>query len=438
MADLGKTIKKTVSKVPILGDILFPGEENKDLTAEATQAWKGLETPGQANLSFGEQGPTTPTLDLSAFGGPKINLPTQPAHAGDIMPYETGAPLEGADYGKSAAEGLHSAWGGVPASSRAGKMLGSSGAAGALGPESAFTGAKSAASDITYDPGAEGGLRDAAGYFARLSHGETDPIAEADYQRRNALAEQNRKANTDAALSALEAKGMGSAGGALDARLQGAQASAADRYQAGLDYTAQAAKRRDEAAKTGADVSHTLGTDLEKTAADKAAATDKFNYYKMAGLDDFAAKKASGLDQFEINQAGLVDTHNAHASDVDQATRVANWERGNSVGDTNTKLRNDTNTFNKVTAPQQKFANDVTKTGGVTGALAGQGAAANTATGMAVDNYKAIASGLAGIPSTGGTGGTAGGAPASPSATPAFQWPTAADPNKKPVVDPWA
>lgn len=465
---------KLIRGIPLVGNpiadageaILSPGQGSKKAAAQATGQWQGLEVPGQANLTFGEQPGGEAQQYVDMFGKPIVVMPGQtpppgaiplpggnsvtvPASQGDISPYDVGAPLTPTDYGTSHAadlsdpyaglgnafEGKTSAWGGLPGS--------------------AFEGTQSAATGLEYDPQALAGQRSAASYFGDLGRSGTDPIAEADYARKVAEAEQHRKGNTDAALQALEMRGEGNAGGQLNARLGGLQDTANSEYQSGLDFAAMKAGRRDAATAQGAGINASIGGQLEKTAMDRAAAEDKYNFYKLSGIDDVAAKKASGLDQFELNAAsgtnqfgvnkaagqasfglgksGQQDAYALHAHDVAHQDTLAGWERGNSVNDTNTGLGNQTATFNKVTAPQQVFGNQVTKTAGVTGALAGQGAAANAAEGQLIGNMKAVAGGIAGIPGAGGAAPAPAASapvtiPAAPAATP-FNWAAPANPN---------
>lgn len=454
-----------VRKVPLIGDalgsILDPGAGAKKKTSQATQAWKDLAPPPQAHLSYGSQGITRDTLialgaspqsadimlsqhpdgnitseDLIGWGmDPQkaTDIATKAANTpGDISPYKAGPGLAAPEFKPSAAEGLTSGFADPSVHS----------AFADLGP-SAFTDATSEGKNIGYDAGAERGQRDAAGYFSELSRTGGDPIAEADYQRRAADAEQSRKANTLAALQQVEMSGLGNAGGELTARTGSIQDATNSKYQAGLDATAAAAARRDSAATSGANISHTLGSDLEKTQTDKAAAVDKFNFYKMSGLDAAAAAKAAGIDSFTakslsaqdqeaIQKAGLIDATNNHATDLKYDAATKTWTRNNATTDANTELGNQTSTFNKVSAPQQAFSNSVTKTSGIAGGLNNEAGASNAAEGALVGNLKSIAGGLAGVPSGGGAVPAyqpVNTQPATPGAAP-FEWPTAADPNK--------
>ncbi len=467
----------TLRKVPLVGGpitdlaegVLSPGLGAKKAAAASQKAWNGLGVPDQANLSFGEQpGSEGSSLYVNELGLPILVGPGQtpppgskpmggegsslqhmgatPAGPGDINPYEVGAPLPTTDYGTSAATGLVDPYSGVTNA-----FEGMTSAYKDL-PPSAFEGTQSAATDMAYDPQALAGQRGAADYFAELGKTGTDPIAEADYARKKAEAEQGRKANTDAALQALEMRGQGNAGGQLTARMSGLQGTANSEYQSGLDYAAMKAGRRDAATAQGANIQHTIGTDLEKTAADKAAAIDKYDFYKLSGMADRAAKKAAGLDAFDVNaatqtnafgmnkasgesgrqlsQAQTMDAYRQHAKDVQHGDTLTGWGRGNQVSDANTELGNQTSTFNSVTAPQTRFGNDVTKLNGVTGANAGVGQAATGAEGQLISNAKSIAGGLSGIPGGGAAPGAAPSASA-PVQIPSsqFSWPTPANPN---------
>lgn len=463
----------TVRKVPVIGGpvtdivegVLSPGLGAKKAAAKSAKAWEGLNVPDQANLTYGEQpGDAGKSIYLNELGLPiVVNAGDTPppgatpmqglqglgAHGpteGDITPYDVGEPLPTTDYGTSAATGLVDPYSGV-----GNAFEGMTSNYNDVGP-SAFAGTESAAKDLAYDPQALAGQRSAADYFAELGKTGTDPIAEADFARKKAEAEQGRKANTDAALQALEMRGQGNAGGQLNARLGGLQDTANSEYQAGLDFAAMKAKRRDTSTQSGADIQNQIGQNLEKTALDKAAAQDKYDFYKLSGMDEMAAKKASGLDQFETNvaqgtnalnvnkaagtssfeqgKAALEDTYRSHAKDVQHGDVLAGWNRGNTVSDANTDLKNQTSTFNKVAAPQTKFGNDVTKTAGLTGAYGGQGAAATGAEQSLIGNLKSLAGGLSGV--GGGGAPSAGAAPSyTPPTIPAaqFSWPTPANPN---------
>ncbi len=350
------------------------GKRSRDerLRDESVHAWKNLQVPDQANLTYGPNG--------------------------DVIPYDVGTPqtAEQTDWltpGNAAAQGLAS---GSTFKGRSGP--GSSSFAGLdpsayTGMKSAFNGGHSEARDLQYDPTSLAGIRSGADYFKDLSKTGTDAISEADYAKKAALAEQSRKANTLAGLQQAEMRGQGNAGGALSVFSEGAQGAAGDRYAAGMQQAADAASRRDFAAGKGAELSHTAGADIAQSDQARAAAMDKYDQFKRAGLDDFAAKKASGLDQFATDVAAgkdaytldagkAIDTWNDQrfkdfygvAKDntaIRQGVNDNNFNRTNTVNDANVDKQSQTNYANKVEFPQQKFQNDVVQHGGVSSALQG-------------------------------------------------------------------
>lgn len=477
-----------LNKVPIVGTIkkgvehiLDPGADANKYAGQATDTWKGVNTPDTANLTYGQQPGSAGTsmyMDYSHGFPMPIVVPADQApppgatpiagaqgygahgpEQGDISPYDKGPelgtakmtyvdPRSAAKYGlqgNTSWAGKHSAYDTLGPSA----FQDASSAFATMGP--------SAAKDLKFDPEAMGRERAGSDYFQKLSATGSDPIAEADYQKRAAQAEQSRRANTLATLQSLEAKGMGNAGGQLTAGLTGAQAAASDRYQAGLDAAAEAATRRDFAAKSGAEIGHTMGADVLAADVNRDTLLDAAAKNKATGLDTFANNRLSGLDTYNTNVAGGKDafgTNQNNATDAwgnnryndfynvnrvntgaQQASNIANWNRGNQTSDANTELRNQTNTFNKVTAPQQRFSNEVTKAGGVAGALGEQAGTSLKGNAQQFGNWQQLAEmGMGGAQAAASPS-----AAAAPAASPYANWSPYAQGATPPVVaDPYA
>lgn len=168
-------------------------------------------------------------------------------------------------------------------------------------------------------------------YFENLARGGEDAVAEADYARRTAQAEQRRRANTEAALQQAEMRGMGAGGGgALTAALSSAQGQATDQYGAGLEAAAQTQQRRDAAAGAAGNLGGAVqGQDLET-----ARAQDAWN-----------------------------DWYRTNAADVN----AQNWGRTNTVSDANVGLKNENTYWNK-DREQQNFQNKMAALQGLSGA----------------------------------------------------------------------
>jgi hypothetical protein len=178
-------------------------------------------------------------------------------------------------------------------------------------------------------------------------------------------------------------------------------------YGAGMDANAMAAQRRDNAAKQGADIGHTMGTDVLSGNVDRATAVDLYNKNKAAGMDDMAARRAAGLDLNATTVAGGKDTFaNNKNTGLDaerqnrfndfygiqqdntkaaNAANTADVNRSQGVSDQNTDMKNNAYYFNNVTAPQQRFGNETTVTAGKTGQLGGL---ATTQAGIADEKNK--------------------------------------------------
>lgn len=196
------------------------------------------------------------------------------------------------------------------------------------GLESEFSGmGPSAYEGIGYSDDALGRMEAGGDYFANLSSGGSDPIAEAQYARKVAEAEGSRKANTDAALAAEEARGAGSGSGRLLAELSNQQASVGDQYLAGMDANALAASRRDNAAGEGARIGQMIGSEQAQ-----------FDTARAGGLDTDARGRAVGADTFALGTAQGQDTYSnttAAGQDSAQTARsqgMDDWSQSTAAG----------------------------------------------------------------------------------------------------------
>lgn len=226
---------------------------------------------------------------------------------------------------------------------------------------SAYDDIGSAYEDLDVNRLGRGYMNRAAGYFEGLTKDPIDAIAEADYARRQADAEQMRRANTEAAMRELEARGQGGGGQQLLAELSNQQASVGDQYQAGLDVNAQSQARRDAAAGTAGEIGRNLwGEDARQAEA------------RASGMDVFTTNRAAGLDTATQNEA--TRQQEAARLNADAANKAAelNWTRTGDVGDRNVAAQNTTNWWNLVGGPQKTFENYMDVTRGVTGAQSGQ------------------------------------------------------------------
>jgi hypothetical protein len=154
---------------------------------------------------------------------------------------------------------------------------------------------------------------------------------------------------------------MSGSGDALLAQLEGAQGSAGDTYQAGLDRAAMGAARRDAAAQNAGQMSATLGNEQGSIDTSRAGGQDAYANAGAQGKDAYANWNAQDL--FNTNQ------YNANALTgqlKDQA------QRQQSVADANTGAHNQTVTYNHTQAPQQHFNNTMAAMGGATGQINNQ------------------------------------------------------------------
>lgn len=269
----------------------------------------------------------------------------------DIKPYDVGDPLkaekqlyfdpgdsEFANIG-SEYEGLESSYSGLPGS---------------------------AYSDLKFSDEALAGMGGSEDYFADLMTDGRDAIADADYARRQAQAEQARRSHTDAALRDAEMRGQGGASDRLLAELSGTQAMAGDLYQAGMDANALSQARRDSAAGTRADIAERMGARSFDADATRAAGMDAYGFNQAAGQDAFALNRAGGQDAFNTNRAGAMDDWTTEKWDdfydlqdwnTNELSGVnrANWDRTNSISDADVDKQNELTQWNTVGAPNQAY-----------------------------------------------------------------------------------
>lgn len=294
---------------------------------------EGLFDPGADERRAAEQ-KAEEAIGQAKTGYGQIPEPQQLTWGEDVVPYEVGGPLElkgfdAVSAGPSEWEDLQSAW-----------------------------------EDLNVDKTGRGRLNRMGGYFEGLTKDPIDAIAEADYARRQADAEQMRRANTEAAMRELEARGMGGGGQQLLAELSNQQASVGDQYQAGLDVNAAAQARRDFAAGKAGE----LGMNLWGEDARQAEA-------KAAGRDRFAGERATGVDARSEADAGRGQEAAKFTAEEGNKGATETWNRTNTVSDKDVDKQNTLYWWNKVGGPQQHFENYMDVTRGVTGA---QGGAAGT------------------------------------------------------------
>jgi hypothetical protein len=232
--------------------------------------------------------------------------------------------------------------------------------------------------DLGFDPNRMGESQD---YFSSVMQDPVDDIAEADYARRQAQAEQLRRSHSEAALAEQEMRGQGGAGDRILSELSGNQAMAGDMYQAGLDANAVGQQRRDSAAGAFGDISERIARGHLAADTSRASGLDAFGANRAAGIDAYGTNVASGQDAFTANSAGALDDwanqryedyYGVGERNADRGTEAAyeNWTRSNTVSDANTDAANDTTRWNKIDAPQQYFGNLGAITAGQSGQLA--------------------------------------------------------------------
>jgi hypothetical protein len=219
----------------------------------------------------------------------------------------------------------------------------------------------SAYGGLALDPEARAGMEKSLAYSQGMQNNPFDAQAEADYQRARNKSELSRRSSTEAALSNLEGRGMSGSGDALLAQLEGAQGSAGDTYQAGLDRAAMGAARRDAAAQNAGQMSATLGQNQAQVDESKAN-----------GLDAYGNAGAQGKDAYaQWNAQHNFDTGKYNADALTQQLKDQS-QRQQSVADANTGAHNQTVTYNHTQAPQQHFNNTMAAMGGATGQINNQ------------------------------------------------------------------
>lgn len=251
---------------------------------------------------------------------------------------------------------------------------------------SAFGDMSSAFGDVSYDQDALSRMRGGGDYFENLSSGGTDPIADAQMARRVAEAEGSRRANTDAALAAEEARGAGSGSGRLLAELSNQQASVGDQYLAGLDANAMAAARRDMAAGRGAEIGQMIGSEqraldtaraqgldtnataraqgLDTYSDQNATGLDRYGVATDSGMDDFAQGRMQGMDDWAQGQYQNYYGVSGNNADRQQGVNTRNTARGQSVADSNVDIWNNAANYNTVDRPQTAFQQNYDMTQG--------------------------------------------------------------------------
>lgn len=204
------------------------------------------------------------------------------------------------------------------------------------GQGSAWQGDQSAYRGLGYDPRQSKAMGEAAGYYGDLMrNGGRDAQSEAEYGRRIADAEQIRRAQTEAALAAEEARGGGSAGSRVLAEQAASQAQVGDAYGAGLDANALAQARRDNAASQYFGLSKGLGDTLWNAGTQRAAGLDAFTQSSNAGLDAFQQNKLNALDYTAQQNASNRFAADAYNADKESNAANMNWDRSNYVNDAN-------------------------------------------------------------------------------------------------------
>jgi hypothetical protein len=239
------------------------------------------------------------------------------------------------------------------------------------GASSAYDGLSSAWDDYAPDQTGRKQQLDASGYFRRAMDGGMDAQAEADYARRSASADQQRRSQSEAALSQLEQRGQGGGSEGLLAELVNNQGAAANKYQASLDAAAMGQARRDNAAAQYAAFGGQMyGQDLD-SAARQAQGRDAFGTTRAAGQDAFATNKNNATDLWDtgVRNYGLdIAKYNRDAAN---AAEKANTERIWGVDDRNTDLQNQVGQYKAVGQPQAELQNKLAVQGGKTGAYGG-------------------------------------------------------------------
>lgn len=241
--------------------------------------------------------------------------------------------------------------------------------------------------DFEVDPTGRNAQVDTLGYFQNLAEGGPDAVAEADFERRRGQAEQARRAQDEATMAALEARGMGGSGQELLGSLVSNQAAASDLTQAGLDAAAMAQQRRDAAAGNVGQVGQALSAQDYRQAADQANALDQRALDQWRTWYDQATYNAGvGNTQNQANWGRQQDVNQANWQQQ-QALNQTNWGRGNTVRDANVDQTNAATMYNKGLYGDE-WDRRMQALGGLTGAVGQKVGAQENAAGLQLDAGK--------------------------------------------------
>jgi hypothetical protein len=200
---------------------------------------------------------------------------------------------------------------------------------------------------VAYSEDALRGMEEGSEYFGGLMRGGgRDAVSEAEYGRRVADAEQRRRAQTEAALAAEEARGGSSAGSRVLAEQAASSGQISDTYRAGLDANAMAQRRRDAAAGQYFDTQRGIGDTRFGADYDVAGGIDAFQASRNQALDNVAAQNAASTQQANIY--GADSRTNADMYNAQQYTGAAdmNTQRDWYTSDLNTDTWNQTQAGN--------------------------------------------------------------------------------------------
>lgn len=208
--------------------------------------------------------------------------------------------------------------------------------------DSAWQDAESNFGDLEYSQDALDRMGEGRDYYGSIFRGNgRDAVSDARYKGRVADAEQVRRAQTDAALAAEEARGGNSAGQRVLAEQAASSGLISDTYRAGLDALALEQDRRDSAAGKYYDLSKGIGDTEFGADYDKAGGLDAFDVSKNQALD-YAASQNAGRTQdanvYNANSATGADTYNANKQ---TGAADTNYQRDVWVSDANVGNAND-------------------------------------------------------------------------------------------------
>lgn len=205
---------------------------------------------------------------------------------------------------------------------------------------SAYDPLSSAFEGLKYDPRQLANMGKGADYFGRLMKGGRDAVSDAEYARRVSDAEQTRSAQTAAALAAEEARGGNAAGQRVLADQAASAGQINDMYRAGLDASAMAQQRRDNAAQTYFDLSRQIGDTKYGAAYDRAGGLDTFGLNRASGQDAFESSRANALDNMaRQNEANRLNAATYNADKFSNAADM-NTNRDWETGDANVDVWN--------------------------------------------------------------------------------------------------